>query len=365
MLPILCMLYVLSQANGQCGCMPGACCSKWGYCGNGQDFCGAGCQSGPCIGSSPPSSPPSNGGSGTVRCGSNWADANNNCQARTCANNNDCNGQTCFKDLKSCGSSPPSQPPSSPPSSPPSNGGSVSSLISRDSFNRALGSCGVNRPDIYDALVGGFTARLPGGLNELALLIGNLAHESGAFQYTEEIMCAGVTQVTANCPYGLYHGRGYIQLSWQDNYRAAANYWNNQQILNNPDIVKNNPTVNWQTVQWFWTSSVQPVFLRSGYTLGASVRAINGPVECGNINAQRIKYIQCFQQNFGVAVDTNTQCPAAIGDGDSIFASGSSLTSAVPLALIVLGSIIVVLAIIAAVLVFLAMRKSKTGGERV
>ncbi|CAL5417070.1 unnamed protein product [Camellia sinensis] len=31
-----------------CGCSEGLCCSKYGYCGTGDDYCGSGCQSGPC-----------------------------------------------------------------------------------------------------------------------------------------------------------------------------------------------------------------------------------------------------------------------------------------------------------------------------
>jgi len=208
--------------------------------------------------------------------------------------------------------------------------------------------------------VKGFTAPLT-GLNELALLVGNLAHESGAFQYTEEIRCAGVTQVTGDCPYGLYHGRGYIQISWLYNYQAAANYLNNQNIVNNPDVVKNDPTVNWQTVQWFWTANVQPMLRKRGYTLGASVRAINGGLECdsGPIAAERVRYIQCFQQNFGVAVDSNTQCPAAaIGDNTNTYNQDPAQISmsGYGIALVVLGALSLVILAVVLALVFTASR---------
>lgn len=43
-----------------CGCSPNLCCSKHGYCGNGDEYCGEGCQSGPC--NSSPSSGNNNGG---------------------------------------------------------------------------------------------------------------------------------------------------------------------------------------------------------------------------------------------------------------------------------------------------------------
>lgn len=31
-----------------CGCAADECCSKWGYCGTTDDYCGDGCQQGPC-----------------------------------------------------------------------------------------------------------------------------------------------------------------------------------------------------------------------------------------------------------------------------------------------------------------------------
>ncbi|KAF0891785.1 hypothetical protein E2562_010969 [Oryza meyeriana var. granulata] len=35
-------------AAQNCNCAPNLCCSKWGFCGLGGDYCGDGCQSGPC-----------------------------------------------------------------------------------------------------------------------------------------------------------------------------------------------------------------------------------------------------------------------------------------------------------------------------
>lgn len=43
-----------NQVSGQnCGCAPNLCCSQYGYCGTGPPYCGTGCRSGPCTGSSP------------------------------------------------------------------------------------------------------------------------------------------------------------------------------------------------------------------------------------------------------------------------------------------------------------------------
>jgi len=39
-------------AAQNCGCQPDVCCSKYGYCGTTSAYCGEGCRSGPCQGSS-------------------------------------------------------------------------------------------------------------------------------------------------------------------------------------------------------------------------------------------------------------------------------------------------------------------------
>ncbi|CAM0904039.1 unnamed protein product [Alopecurus aequalis] len=35
-------------AAQNCNCPANMCCSQWGYCGTTIDYCGPGCQSGPC-----------------------------------------------------------------------------------------------------------------------------------------------------------------------------------------------------------------------------------------------------------------------------------------------------------------------------
>jgi len=243
--------------------------------------------------------------------------------------------------------------------------------MNQNDFNRALSACGINKPNLYNDLIRGFTAQLPGGKKELALLMGNMAHESGYFNYVEEIKCAGVNHVTAECPYGMYHGRGYIQLSWDYNYRDAANYLNNQAVFSSPDIVMNDMMVNWQTVQWFWVTKVQETFRKSGYTMGASVRAINGGIECDNgpISPQRVQFIQCFERNYGVEVDFSTSCPArAVGDQQSVFSANQTQQPQLPttfvIALVVLGGITLVLGIIV-VVILVVLGKRMRSQERV
>jgi hypothetical protein len=43
-----------APTGGNSGCPSGQCKSQWGYCGTGPDYCGQGCQAGPCTGSPKP-----------------------------------------------------------------------------------------------------------------------------------------------------------------------------------------------------------------------------------------------------------------------------------------------------------------------
>ncbi|KAJ3386379.1 Chitinase 1 [Chytriomyces hyalinus] len=284
-------------------------------------------------------------GSGSTRCGTSWANANGKC-GTACPGGVDSqcsNGEKCYKDLDASvcdsgnGPAPAPQPqpgdedpapapapqpqptdegspapaPEPQPEYPQQGGGesSIGSMISESAFNKALTTCGINKPKLYGALLKGFTAPIA-SLQELALLMGNTAHESGSYDFTEEIKCKGVTEVTNECPYGFFHGRGYIQLTWDSNYKAAAAALNRPDIFSNPTIVQDDEATNWATVQWYWTSTVQPMLKSSGYTLGASVKSINGYLECGSnpVAPQRVKFIQCFEQQFTGTQSSATYC---------------------------------------------------------
>ncbi|KAI9337266.1 lysozyme-like domain-containing protein [Obelidium mucronatum] len=161
---------------------------------------------------------------------------------------------------------------------------------------------------MYDSVVRGFTSPLPGGLQELAILLGNLAHESGGFTQTKEWACQ-----YGGCAYGWYYGRGYIQLTWHDNYQKAADYLGRPDIVTNPDVVSDDEYTNWEVVQWFWTSTVQPHFQGAGVSMGASVYKINGFIECwslggGGIDYKRVGKIQCFQNQLVGWAEENRGC---------------------------------------------------------
>ncbi|WP_229403230.1 glycoside hydrolase family 19 protein [Micromonospora okii] len=160
---------------------------------------------------------------------------------------------------------------------------------------------------------------------ELAAFLANIDHESGGLAHVEEIdrnawgnYCDGGQPY--GCPAGrsAYHGRGPIQLSWNSNYKAAGDALG-LDLLNNPDLVKTDPSVAWQTALWFWMTqrgagTMTPhAAMTGGGGFGESIRSINGGLECGGGNPAQV----------GARVEAYRRFTAALGvdPGD-----GSTLT---------------------------------------
>ncbi|KAI9351407.1 lysozyme-like domain-containing protein [Obelidium mucronatum] len=136
--------------------------------------------------------------------------------------------------------------------------------------------------------------------------MGNLALESIKFTTTHQWGC---DKNPGSCQ--RYYGRGYIQLTGFDNYQNAANAIG-VDIVNNPDLVANDDVVDWKTVQWYWTSRVQPMFDSMGVSLSTSVLAIDPDENCvsrnGVTNMDRVALIQCFQNQWVGYADTKITC---------------------------------------------------------
>lgn len=122
------------------------------------------------------------------------------------------------------------------------------------------------------------------GLVEQAMLLANLIWESTGFQYKEEIACKGTRRPTARCPYGRYYGRGYIQLSWVQNYRTASQeIYGDDRLVQVPELVAKEDGA-WRTAVWYWKWAVRPRLADhdalASLAFGHAVRAINGALEC-------------------------------------------------------------------------------------
>uniref|UniRef100_A0A7N2MSN9 Chitin-binding type-1 domain-containing protein n=1 Tax=Quercus lobata TaxID=97700 RepID=A0A7N2MSN9_QUELO len=195
-----------------CGCASDQCCSQWGYCGTGDDYCGTGCQQGPCN------------------------------------------------------------------ASPPPNDVSVADIVTQEFFNgiidQADASCaGKNfytRAAFLEALTAfdnfGRIGSVDDSKREIAAFFGNVAHETG---------------------------RNSIGFDG----------------LNSPETVANDPVIAFKTGLWYWMRSVRPV-VSQGF--GATIRAINGALECDGGNPatvqKRVEYYTEYCNQLGVSPGDNLTC---------------------------------------------------------
>lgn len=260
-------LQPLSLAQN-CGCAQGLCCSQWGYCGTGDPYCGVGCKGGPCYSSSSSPAAPS-GGDGAV--GGMVTDAFFNGIANQAASS--CEGK---------------------------------GFYTRTSFLKATAA--------YPQF--GTVGSADDSKREIAAFFAHVTHETGHMCYINEINGASANYCDSSntqypCAAGkLYYGRGPIQLSWNFNYGPAG-----QSIgfdgLNNPDAVAADPVISFKTALWFWMNNCHSL-ITSGQGFGATIRAINGRLECGGANpttvGKRVQYYTDYCRQLGVDPGNNLTC---------------------------------------------------------
>lgn len=154
---------------------------------------------------------------------------------------------------------------------------------------------------------------------EVAAFLANVAHETGDLQYADEIAKADYCQSSGSCPCEpgqQYFGRGALQLSWNYNYCAAGDALG-YDLRKNPGQVSSNPTLIWLTGMWFWMTSTgagsqtcHDGIASSGF--GATIKTINGALECGGQNGtqvqDRITHYQTFCKLLGVAPGGSLTC---------------------------------------------------------
>ncbi|KAM7510163.1 hypothetical protein LguiB_009038 [Lonicera macranthoides] len=257
---------VLSQ--GQCGCASTDCCSQFGYCGQGREYCGTGCQSGPC-------DLPNNVSVSSIVTDAFFSGIVNQSAAS-------CVGR---------------------------------GFYTRSAFLEAIGS--------YPRF--GRTGTEDDSRREIAAFFAHSAHETVGFCCVEEVgphndYCQE-TSMYPCAPNKSYYGRGPLQLSWNFNYGVAGES-TGLDLLNKPEIVATNAVVSFKANLWFWMESVHSI-ITSGQGFGATINAIKGQFECNNgpnsgAATSRVDYYTRFCGQLGVLPGENLQCSTGLANGTTI-----------------------------------------------
>uniref|UniRef100_UPI0030BA2B27 the ancestral GH19 chitinase, Anc4+LoopII (P12K/N13H/S58T/N193G/Y194F/D197R) n=1 Tax=synthetic construct TaxID=32630 RepID=UPI0030BA2B27 len=151
--------------------------------------------------------------------------------------------------------------------------------------------------------------------------------------YIEEInqsndYCDPSTQYPC-APGKQYYGRGPLQLSWNYNYGPCGDALG-LDLLNNPDLVAQDPVIAFKTALWFWMTPQSPkpschdvmtgnwtpssADLAAGRVpgFGVTTNIINGGLECGKGNPaqaeNRVGFYKRFCNQLGVSPGSNLDC---------------------------------------------------------
>jgi predicted chitinase len=190
-----------------------------------------------------------------------------------------------------------------PPPAPPdaAAGCGVTTIVTRAFFDAIFPAGGRNPVFTYDGFIRAAQAfpefvasgDLDSCRREAAAFLANVSHETGTLRYAEQIAKDRYCQPQGGCPCDAstsdqskwYYGRGALQLSWNYNYCAAGQALG-ADLIGQPSMVSTSPELVWKTALWFWMRggvgrSCHAAMLPGGGGFGATIKIINGGIECG------------------------------------------------------------------------------------
>ncbi|KAJ2774464.1 hypothetical protein IWQ57_000811 [Coemansia nantahalensis] len=178
--------------------------------------------------------------------------------------------------------------------------------------SKASAAIGQSYPRPSNAQCSAFLSGLPKGRissgREAAMFLANILWESDGLRAKEEYdckanpdWCAQNYKLPDDSPGKAYWGRGYIQLTWGYNYKAASRaLFGSDVLVNNPSLVANNENVAWDVSYWYWSENVHSDPGVQAGKFGASVNKINGALECrGAAQAKAKKRYEMYKLSDG------------------------------------------------------------------
>lgn len=172
-------------------------------------------------------------------------------------------------------------------------------LITRSEFVNAVVSAGYAEPasDQYDGMCAAAPMGNISSTKDLAQFLAQVLWESDGLAAKEE-HAAAADPVQARDSYDagpsgqVYWGRGYIRLTWGDNYRSASkDIFGDDRLYRDPQSVVVDEYTAWAVSYWYWR---QNVACAAGYGtgFGYTTKVLSGGLECtgGDSSKARKRY---------------------------------------------------------------------------
>lgn len=174
-------------------------------------------------------------------------------------------------------------------------------IISYEQFSRAVQIHPEGSPSksLYKKFISNIANGDISSKRELAMFLTNILWESGGLVHTREIRCKyngcpGEYRSPGDANWVYYYGRGFIQLTWSYNYKAASySLYGDDRLVRNPDLVAEEDAA-WAVSFWFWKNRVHSEV--QGGSFGNSIRLINGGYECNPCREACPKRINIYRQ---------------------------------------------------------------------
>ncbi|WP_253705695.1 chitinase [Cellulosimicrobium sp. 72-3] len=159
---------------------------------------------------------------------------------------------------------------------------------------------------------------------EAAAFLAQVSHETHGLEHVVEVNTANYPHYCDpaqpyGCPAGqdAYYGRGPLQLSWNFNYRAAGEALGID-LLADPWLVEQDPTVAWQTALWYWNTQPGTASMTchdaivGEHGFAETIRSINGPLECEGGNPRqmnnRVRLFRHYVEIVGTTTGDHLTC---------------------------------------------------------